>query len=119
MMKGNTYMKVASIVLNSIGIGVYLLVAIILMTASGASGESAIGAGLIVAIVLWIPIITSIISIVVITTSRSKNGGFTFQGIMDMLFGNLLGGVFMLCIDEKDLKKKTAETSANNGENKQ
>lgn len=88
-------MKIASIVLNSIILAGYLIGGIVCMTASPILGVILLLAGL-----------PCLISIIVICTSHRRSGGFIFQGIMDILFGFLISGIMMLCIEDADLAKK-------------
>lgn len=100
-------MKVASIVLNAVSIAVNVLIQIIFAIP---------GTTIWISLSLAPSVITCIISIIVIATSTEKNGGFIFQGIMDLLFGSMFAGIFMLCIDAKDLKKPETGITVPNGE---
>jgi hypothetical protein len=87
-------MKVASIVLNSLILAGYFIAGLVMMI-----GNPLIG---VLVMLCGIP---CLISIIVICTSNRRSGGFIFQGIMDILFGFLISGIMMLCIEDRDLAK--------------
>ena len=88
-------MKAASTVFNVISIVIYIIAWII-------SGRQP-GAGLVW--LFFLPaIVVCLISIIVMHSATRKGGGYIFQGILDIIFGSLLAGIFMLCVREEDMK---------------
>lgn len=87
-------MKAASTVFNIIDIVIYIIVWIVL------GKQPNMG---LAWLFLLPPIIVCIISIIVTHSASSKSGGYIFQGVIDLIFGSLLGGIFMLCVREEDL----------------
>ena len=88
-------MKAASTVFNVISIVIYIIAWII-------SGRQP-GAGLVW--IFFLPAIAvCLISIIVTHSATRKGGGYIVQGILDIIFGSLLAGIFMLCVREEDMK---------------
>lgn len=84
-------MKTTSIILNSIGIVLYFAY----MFTGNAFG-----------IVIGITgMIVSIMSIITMCNAKRKGGWYIFCGILDLLFGLLIAGIFMLCVSERSLEK--------------
>ena len=87
-------MKTASTVFNVISIIAYVIAWI----AVGQQPNMAL------AWIAFLPaILVCLVSIIVVNTATHKGGGYIFQGILDLLFGSLLAGIFMLCVKDYDL----------------
>lgn len=87
-------MKAASTAFNVIGIVIYAIAWIIV------GRQPNVGA----AWLFFVPAIAvCLISIIVTHSASRKGGGYIFQGIIDLIFGSLLGGIFMLCVREQNL----------------
>lgn len=88
-------MKVASTALNSIVILIYIIVGFV-FTELGYP-------------IVWIfgclGVLIDFISIIVIWTARDKSGGYIFQGILNIIAGCALAGIFMLCVPRDDLMR--------------
>lgn len=87
-------MKAASTVFNVISIAIYIVSWIVAGTQPGAG-------------MVWLfflpAIAVCLISIIVTHSATHKGGGYIFQGILDIIFGSLLAGIFMLCVKEEDM----------------
>ena len=94
LMAERSDMKTASTVFNVLSIFIYIIVWIMV------GREPNMG----LAWIIFIPaILVCLISIIVTHSASHKGGGYIFQGILDILFGSLLAGIFMLCVKESDL----------------
>lgn len=87
-------MKAASTVFNVLSILIYIIAWI-------AVGKQP-NMGL--AWIFFLPaILVCLVSIIVTHSASHKGGGYIFQGILDIIFGSLLAGIFMLCVNESDM----------------
>ena len=54
--------------------------------------------------IFFVPaMLVCLVSIIVTNSATHKGAGYIFQGILDIFFGSLLAGIFMLCVSESDM----------------
>lgn len=82
----------ASIIFNILGIALYAAIWII-------NGKNPQMSWIWI---IFLPLIAvCVASIIVCLVGTPKSTGFIIQGVIDLIFGSLLGGIFMLCIPEE------------------
>ena len=86
-------MKAASVVINILSIILYAICWYLFRAMPGMN---------LIWIVFLIPIVVCSLSVLVALAGTPKSGGYIFQGIKDLLFGSLLGGIFMLCVPREN-----------------
>ena len=69
--------------------------------------------GMIFGFILIIPLIVGILSLNKIDSAQNKDE-LTVLGFLNILFCSFLGGIFMLCISDAELKKNNTQSTTDN-----